>query len=172
MRTPTHHLTGAACALASVYASPDAGDGPQTAAFVTAAIVTAGGVWSPDVDNRPWWRATIGRTWSGFAHRRITHWWGIPAGAAAALLAFDVAPVPAAAAWGAVIGWGSHIAGDFVFGQAAVGRGPGVPLLPTRWHVGVGLKADGAAERFVCWALGIVVPVLTVATVARLVSNL
>jgi hypothetical protein len=149
-----------------------AGDGTQTAAFVTTAIVTAGGVLSPDVDNRPAWRATIGRTWAGFAHRRITHWWGIPAGAAAALTVLDVAPVPAAAAWGAVVGWGSHIAGDFVFGQAAVGRGPGVPLLPTRWHVGLALKADGATERFVCRVLEFAVPVLTVVTVARLVSDL
>ena len=172
MRTPTHHLTGAACALAVVYVSPTAGDGLQTAAFVTVAIATSGGVLSPDVDNRSAWRATIGRTWSGFGHRRITHWWGIPAGAAAALTVLDVAPVPAAAAWGAVIGWGSHIAGDFLFGRAAIGRGPGVPLLPTRWHVGAGLKADGATERFVCWVLGIVVPVLTVVTVARLVSDL
>lgn len=172
MRTPTHHLTGAACALGIVYASPAVGDGPQTAAFVTVAIATAGGVLSPDVDNRPAWRATIGRLGSAFAHRRITHWWGIPAGAAAALTVLDVDPVPAAAAWGAVVGWASHIAGDFMFGRASLGRGPGVPLLPTRWHVGIGLKADGVTERFVCWALGIAVPVLTALTVVQLVSQL
>lgn len=174
MRTPTHHLAGAGTALGIVCVAPAAvGDGPQVAAFVTAAIVTAGGVASPDIDNRPWWRATIGRTWGGFAHRRITHWWGIPAGAAAALRVADVAPVPAAVAWGAVAGWASHIAGDFVFGRASIGRGPGVPLLPTQWHVGLGLKADGVTERAVCWVLGIAVPVLAGVTVARgLVSNL
>lgn len=85
-------------------------------------------------------------------HRGLAHWIGLPAFAALwvyglgdSLLAADPwrGGLILAVLWGAVIGWASHIAADFVFGQAGWGTPRGVPLAPWGWHVGLGFDADG-----------------------------
>lgn len=189
MRTITHRLTGATGALTWALTAPhhvDVGpihatightlSTPHTLVLVAAAVATSGGALSPDVDNQRWWKATIGQLSGAFAHRRLTHWWGIPA-LAAAILTTDIpsltvtSPTVTVAAWGAILGWTLHILGDAVFGAACVGRGPGIPITPTRHHVGIGLKADGITERIAAWLLGVTVPALAAALAIHTVTG-
>lgn len=128
-----------------------------TAAVITAtaaALVTAGGVLSPDVDQFKAWRAAdallpdeeIG---GPLGHRQLTHWWGIPAAATfLAWPAVSVAPLwVQVLAVGALLGWCSHLAGDFLFGAGGYGRGKGIPLAPWGWHVGLGVPNDSWVAR-------------------------
>lgn len=158
MRTPTHHLFGATTALALVHWAPPVTGLTATGVFVAAATATAGSKLSPDVDNQSRWKALdrflpdelLGNG-GPMQHRGIAHWWGIPAALTVAILAGLVPTVVVPVAWGAVTGWGSHIAGDFVFGKAnpRFGLKKGVPLALWWCHKGAGLKADGWVEHTV-----------------------
>jgi hypothetical protein len=79
-------------------------------------------------------------------HRGLSHWWGIPLAVGFAIphLAEDVRWVLTAV----VVGWVSHLIGDFVFGKRDryAHRGPGIPLAPWWGHVGLGLDSGGSAE--------------------------
>jgi hypothetical protein len=155
VRTPTHHLTGAAAALTITHYHPTMST-PAAIAFAATATLTAGGPLSPDIDNQPWWKRldrwlpdeALGNG-GPLGHRRLTHWWGLPAVLAAATLTGLIPGPLAPITLGAAVGWGSHIAGDLIFGRGnpRVGLARGVPLLPWWGHIGVGLKADGWTER-------------------------
>jgi hypothetical protein len=107
---------------------------------------------APDVDNRRWWKRLdrlLPDEWLGHGgplqHRGLTHWWVLPA------VGWTVAAHEAPEAWwvfAMLAGWISHLAGDLAFGEANryAHRGPGVPIGPWFWHVGVGLKSGGLAE--------------------------
>lgn len=156
MLATTHRLTGAAAGLAVATAA--SADPARTLVTVAVAAVTAAGATSPDIDLRGSWRLVdkvLPDEWLGhggpFRHRGLAHWWGLPVAAwwASSLL-------PAAWRWlavAALVGWASHLVGDFVFGQAnrRQGRGPGVPLAPWWWHIGIGLDTGGILEQGVRW---------------------
>ncbi len=88
-------------------------------------------------------------------HRGLSHWWGLPA--AAALWLATAAPGWSWVAAAALVGWASHLLGDFCFGQHDVrsARGPGIPLAPWWGHVGLGLDVGGAVERVVVQRLAL-----------------
>lgn len=141
-----HRLLGGAVGLGvSAVATLPAG----AAVVVTVAAVVAS-TW-PDVDQRRWWRPL--RRFRALQHRRLTHWWGLPV---AFLPVLPVLEGPLV--WlvgGALAGWLSHLAGDWVFGKrgpAVTGwRGAGVPLAPWWGYHGLGLRCGGAVEKFVAW---------------------
>lgn len=146
-----HHLFGAACGMAAGQAL-----GWSTASTVGAAIVAAAAAVLPDIDQRHWWRRTLGQA-RALQHRRLTHWWGLPA-----VLVLLLPALTGPARWlfaCALIGWVSHLAGDWVFGkrppwQAGTGRGPGIPLAPWWAYHGLNLRCAtqqrGRARR---WSL-------------------
>lgn len=157
MMATTHRLTGAAAGLAVATAT---GSGLVHTAVTTAiATVTAAGFTSPDIDQQGGWRladAVLPDEVAGHGgplrHRGLAHWWGLPV--LAGFLA--VRTVPPQWQWlagAALIGWGSHLVGDFFFGKASPyqGRGPGIPIAPWWWHVGLGLDTGGRLEAVVRW---------------------
>jgi hypothetical protein len=153
-----HHLAGFATGAALATAAHQSAWVAVTSAGL--ASVTAGGVLSPDVDQFKVWRALdrwLPDEWLGeggpLQHRGISHFWGLPAAAAAYLY---VVGGPWWA-WMLLAGWVSHLAADWAFGKRAWGRGPGIPFLPWWAHHGLGGDAGGLLERFV------LVPVLAVA---------
>jgi len=112
----------------------------QTAASAVIATATASGWLSPDAD-QSWLR------WAPGGHRGLTHWWGLPGLAALAVLVL----VPADAAWpfwALLVGWSSHLLGDFVFGE----RPPGIPMAPWWAYAGLTLNSGGVIERGLRWA--------------------
>jgi len=156
----THRLLGAAAGV--VWAgSQHLGPG-QTVVGVAVAVLTSAGGTSPDVDQSWAWRRT-GRVLPARAfghggpmrHRGLSHWWGLPAGAALWLAA--AAPGWYWVAAAALVGWGSHLLGDLVFGRHDVrsARGPGIPLAPWWGHVGLGLDVGGTLERLVMQRLAL-----------------
>lgn len=120
--------------------------------IVAAAVATSSGPLSPDVDQSGWWRLTdrivpdeaLGDG-GPLQHRGITHWWALPA--LGAVLVHVLAPGAGWVAYAALTGWASHLVGDFVFGREGCGRGPGIPLLGWRAHIGLGLPVGGWLER-------------------------
>lgn len=143
-----HRLFGASCALAFGLAAHWA-----PAVALAGAAIAAATAPLPDVDQRKWWAPL--RKYRPLQHRRLTHWWGLPAMAAAGLY-----PLPPATRWvlaAALIGWGSHLLGDWVFGKrgprATGWRGPGIPLAPWWGYHGLGLDSGGRLERFLAWPL-------------------
>lgn len=150
-----HAVSGAIVGLGfAVAARLDHGTG-LIAASLTA--FGASGIGSPDVDL--WLKAG-----GVLAHRRGTHYW---------LWQLIVAGVGMAGvlvlnpelwwAWVAyVVGWPTHLAGDWVFGQKDRYRdGPGIPLAgPTHGYHGLGLDSGGWFERLFTWA--VLVPLLAV----------
>ncbi len=151
----THRLTGAAAGLAVAAAT---GAGPARLAVSTAvAAVTAAGVTSPDVDQHSGWHLAddllpdeVAGHGGPLRHRGLAHWWGLPAAAAY----FGLRAVPEPWRWlalAALVGWSSHLVGDFIFGRPnrRQGRGPGIPLAPWWWHVGLGLDTGGWTEALV-----------------------
>lgn len=115
---------------------------PLTVVAITAAVstATAAGPLSPDMDQSEWWRTIPGRG----GHRRFTHWWGIPV---AGWLLLPHVPALYAATWAAlVLGWGSHLLGDLLFGR--------IPLLPDgSWKVGLRFHTGGRVEKILVRAL-------------------
>jgi membrane-bound metal-dependent hydrolase YbcI (DUF457 family) len=142
-----HHLLGGTCGLAlAAVASLPAFE--AVAVAIIAAVVAP---W-PDVDQRKWWRDSLGE-FKALRHRRLTHWWGVPA-AFLPLLFWLHGPL----AWllgAALTGWFSHLAGDWVFGKrgpAVTGwRRAGIPLAPWWGYHGLGLKCGGKAEKYCAW---------------------
>jgi hypothetical protein len=165
----THHLVGAyaGAGLACLAHQP----WPAIAAAAGVASLFAGGRLSPDIDQFKAWRRLdkwlpdelLGHG-GPLGHRRISHWWGIPAAACAALAAVHtVAPGPGWMAWvwlaalAALTGWTSHLVADFAFGKACWqdGRGPGIPFAPWWGHHGLGLDTGGILETVFRWALSV-----------------
>lgn len=116
------------------------------------AIATSYGPTSPDADNTPTAKridAAIPDEILGgcgpLHHRALLHWWGLPA--LAYLIVDPVPGWPRLILMAAIIGWTSHILADFVFGKAGFGTRRGIPILPWGWHVGLGLKVGGPAEK-------------------------
>lgn len=140
MMGPTHRLFGllAGAGVASLSGQ----DLPMVVMTGLVATATSNGWSSPDVDQHAAWvkaGRVPGPQGSLFTHRYgLAHWWGLP------LLVwwFGVRPMPDPASTIAVallVGWGSHLFGDFLFGRLA--------LLP--WggpRFGLGLRTDGFAE--------------------------
>ena len=129
----THRLAAASASL-SVSAAVGA---PvwQAACAALIATATSSGWTSPDADQS--WLA-----WVPGGHRGLTHWWGLPA--LAVVPALLVPPQTAWAVWALLIGWSSHLVGDFVFGR----RPRGVPMAPWWGHAGLGLDSGGGVEKW------------------------
>lgn len=151
----THHLFGAYAGAGVAWAVHQ--QPWQIVASTAIAATFAGGELSPDMDQYKAWRKLdkwlpdelLGRG-GPLQHRGISHWWGLPV-----LVAIGVAigqhlsPAPFwFLAWAVLVGWSSHLVGDFVFGKASPydHRGPGIPIWPWWKHVGVGLGASGPIE--------------------------
>lgn len=134
----THRLFAASTSLAisTGYGQP----AWQTGAAAVIATASAAGWTSPDADQS--WLA-----WVPGGHRGLTHWWGLPAAAALATLLF-VPPEAAWAVWALLVGWTSHLVGDFLFGE----RPPGIPLAPWWAYSGIRLDSGGGIERGLRWA--------------------
>lgn len=120
---------------------------------VPAAAVFSGGATSPDADNQPWWQALdrwLPDEWLGaggpLQHRGLMHWLGLPA-LFWWLVGSHLTGPAHAVAFGAMLGWCSHLAGDCLWGMRGFGHERGIPLLPWGWHVGLGLRADGILEK-------------------------
>jgi hypothetical protein len=143
-----HYLCGAAAGLGIAAVAGY----PIPLALATGAVAAAAAP-LPDIDQRRWWAPL--REFRPFQHRRLTHWWGLPA-SAVPLVVLTSGPV----AWllvSVITGWSSHLVGDWVFGRRGPRvtgwRGPGIPLAPWWGYHGVGLTCGGAVERFVAWPL-------------------
>lgn len=137
---PTHRVFGALSGAA--YASVT-GEPLHVMAFMAlVATATSNGPFSPDGDQtKPWQEVgqKTGPLRPLFAHRSgLTHWWGVPVLAWLALTEW----VPAGNQWpwiGLIIGWVSHLLGDFIFGR--------INLFP--WggpSFGLGFKTNGFLE--------------------------
>lgn len=134
----THRLFAASVSLA---VSTSLGQpGWQTAAAAVIATASAAGWTSPDAD-QSW------LSWVPGGHRGLTHWWGLPAIGAVATILF-VPPEASWAIWALLVGWSSHLVGDFVFGV----RPPGIPLAPWWAYTGLGFDSGGGIERVLRWA--------------------
>lgn len=130
---------------------------PGTLLAGGAAAVFAGGKLSPDMDNQPMWKRW--HVIRPLGHRRLTHWWGLPALAALGWLALgpEIPGLAFAAVLGAWIGWCSHLVGDAFFGA----RNPvydlpkGVPLAPWWAHIGTGWHCGHWGEKAVSVLLAV-----------------
>jgi hypothetical protein len=158
---PTHVIGGAYAGAGLAWAQHQPWWVMATSAAIAAAVAPG-----PDVDQRRWWR-TLDRwvpdEWLGWGgplqHRGITHFWGVPAAAALAVMAFTPGLW---VAWAILAGWVSHLLLDAVWGMASPWdhRGPGIPLLPWSHHVGLGLDTGGALETVARWVLSVAPAVL------------
>lgn len=134
----THRLFAASVSLA---VSTSAGSPLwQGAAAAVIATASSAGWTSPDAD-QSWLR------WAPGGHRGFTHWWGLPALLAVGTLVF-IPPEAAWAVWALLLGWGSHLVGDFIFGE----RPAGIPMAPWWAYAGLGFNSGGALERTLRWA--------------------
>lgn len=141
---PTHRLWGGLCGV--TVASATGQPWSMVAMTGVVATATAHGWSSPDVDlTRPWItvRKVIPHPLDNLLnHRALSHWWGVPVAAW-----WGIGHLPTDAQWptyALLIGWVSHLLGDFLFGR--------LPLLP--WggpKVGVGLDTDGFLESGARW---------------------
>jgi hypothetical protein len=158
METSSHRRVSLAATLVAAHYLPFPLLG--IAVCVASGWVFSGGVTSPDLDNQGKFKALdalLPDEWLGrggpLGHRRLLHWWGLPA--LAVILWYRARPdAPDAVEWalvGALIGWCSHLVADFAFGQRnpRVGLPKGIPLLPWWMHVGLGLKSNGPAQEVV-----------------------
>ena len=138
----THRLLAGSAGFA---AAASTGAPPwQVGATALIATATSAGWASPDADQS--WLA-----WVPGGHRGLTHWWGLPALAGLAVLVL----VPQDAAWplwALLIGWSSHLLGDFVFGE----RPPGIPMAPWWAYAGLGLDSGGGIEKALRWSWPVV----------------
>jgi len=159
MMGTTHRLTGVCAGLA--YAQV-AHLGPlELFGSMVLAAGTAAGRTSPDLDQRWAWRFVDGVLpdealghGGPMRHRGLAHWWGLPLAAALTLPAL-VRPELRWVVWALIVGWCSHLIGDFVFGKPSVmqARGPGIPVAPWWGHLGLGLDTGGRLERCTQWIL-------------------
>ena len=153
MLGPSHLLLGATTYAAyGVYTHAPL---TQIALGAVVATATAHGVLSPDMDQRVLFTATqeaLGPISRPIEHRQITHLWWLPVVAWVWWLpVLDAGTVWAATAL--LIGWFSHIVGDFVFGGKKK-----IPLLLPGWgpRVGLPLRTDGWIEEgHERWTLGL-----------------
>jgi hypothetical protein len=154
----THRLFAASVSLAvSTVAAPGA-PAWQAAASAVIATAAAAGWTSPDAD-QSW------LSWAPGGHRGLTHWWLLPALGAAAVLVF----VPAAGAWplwALLLGWSSHLVGDFIFGD----RPPGIPMAPWWAYAGLRLNSGGGVERVLRRCLPAVIGVQLCVYLAALIG--
>jgi len=139
---PQHRLFGGLCGAA--FASMQGWSFGIIAASAIIATSSAHGWSSPDMDQtKPW--IALNRLTPPFldpllAHRRLSHWWGLPA-----LAYWGITQMPAENAWpflALLVGWLSHLLGDLVFG-----KGGGIPVMP--WgglFVGLPLRTGKFAE--------------------------
>jgi hypothetical protein len=140
MMGPTHRLAGS---LAGVAVSSVAGQPWSIVAMSgLVASATSHGWASPDIDQTEPWvmarRALPSPADRLLNHRALSHWWGLPVAAA-----WFAGGLPAEAAWPAwmlIVGWSSHLVGDFVFGKIPVLPFPDSPT------VGLGLDTGGFLE--------------------------
>lgn len=153
-----HHALGAVCGLGTALAL---GWGPlQAAAAMVISAVTAGGPTSPDVDQYAEWKwldrvlpdELLGHG-GPMQHRGVTHWWGLPALAGIGLCLVPFATPGIWVAWCALIGWMSHLAGDWMFGLAGPDRGPGIPFAPWWRHRGLGVLSSSGWTEGACTVL-------------------
>lgn len=140
MMGPTHRYFGALCGAAVT--SWQGQLWPTVAMTALVATATSNGWSSPDMDQtHPWRRlARLSGPFSHLlAHRCLTHWFGLPV-AAWWLVGSYAPPGIQWPAHALLIGWASHLLGDFIFGR--------VPLLPWggRWQWGLGLTTGGFLE--------------------------
>ncbi|MDQ1289855.1 MAG: hypothetical protein QG622_3421 [Actinomycetota bacterium] len=158
VETSSHRRLGLASALVAAHylSFPVVG----VAVCAASSWLFSGGATSPDLDNQAKYKALdklLPDEWLGrggpLGHRRLLHWWGLPA---LAVIGWQQAQpvVPVAVLWvlaGALIGWCAHLVADLVFGQGngRVGLPRGVPLMPWWMHVGFGLKSGGALQKAV-----------------------
>ena len=134
----THRLFAASASLA---VSTSVGSPLwQGAAAAVIATASSAGWTSPDAD-QSWLR------WAPGGHRGFTHWWGLPALLAVGTLVF-IPPEAAWAVWALLLGWGSHLVGDFIFGE----RPAGIPMAPWWAYAGLGFDSGGVVERVLRWA--------------------
>jgi hypothetical protein len=139
----THRLFAASVSLAvSTQAGSPAWQGAAAALIATA---TSAGWTSPDAD-QSWLR------WAPGGHRGFTHWWGLPALLAVGTLVF-IPEEASWALWALLLGWSSHLVGDFIFGE----RPAGVPMAPWWFYAGLGFNSGGALEQTLRWALPAVI---------------
>lgn len=157
MKGTTHRLLGACSGVAL---GTSAGwSWPQILAAGWLAALTSGGRTSPDIDQHRLWGLVdrlLPDEWLGnngpLQHRGLAHWWGLPA--AGFVASWSMLPVDRAwLGYALLIGWTSHLAGDYLFGRSGAGRGPGIPFAPWWNHRGIGLAVGGRLERAVAAAL-------------------
>lgn len=139
MMGPTHRCFGALCGATAAAAAGQ--DWSMVAMTGLVATATSHGWSSPDMDQtRPW--VTVRQVLPNpldnlLNHRAITHWWGVPV-----LAWWGMAHLAPQAQWPAyalLIGWVSHLLGDFIFGK--------LPVLPWGgWCIGLGLDTGGFIE--------------------------
>ncbi len=119
-------------------------------AQASASMVVAGlASWGPDVDQLAFWKSAdrpipdeaLGHG-GPMKHRGISHFWLWPALAAYLAYTADLGDV-GWVIWALVLGFSSHLLGDFIFGEQPAG----IPLAPWWWHVGLGFNSGGAVER-------------------------
>lgn len=148
-----HRATGAAVAATSLHLAPI--DARGAVAVLALTVVFSAGPGSPDVDNSVGWKR-MDRflpdealcAGGPLGHRRLTHWWGIPA-----LLWWVYATHPEAFAglgpWtvrALITGWATHVAVDALLGEG------GVPAAGWALRVGLHLNQDGTLATFARWA--------------------
>jgi membrane-bound metal-dependent hydrolase YbcI (DUF457 family) len=150
MNRRSHVLVGAAAGAGLAVAD---GQGPLLAAATV--LVAAAAAPIPDLDNASWWK-TLDRVvpdevlghGGPMRHRGLMHWWVLPV----VFTATVTVAAPIEARWAllaAAAGWGSHIVADFLVGARSPYRGPGVPVAPWWWHVGLGLHNGSVPARVV-----------------------
>lgn len=159
MMGPTHRLTGG---LAGVGFATMAGQPPAMVVMSGIVATAASHGWlSPDVDQtKPW--VAIRKALPPFCdpllnHRTgLSHWWAL-----VPLAWWGIAHLGPDAQWPAtvlLVGWASHLVGDFLFGSLAVLPWGG----PT---FGLGLATGGALENHIARPLiGLAIAVLLIHT--------
>jgi hypothetical protein len=133
--------------------------GLSPAQTVTSVVVAGLASWGPDVDQLAGWKAIdrpipdeeLGHG-GPLKHRGITHFWLWPVLAAASAHTADLGDA-GWVIWALILGWTSHLLGDFIFGE----RPKGIPLAPWWAYIGLGLNSGGRIERWLfvpAFALG------------------
>lgn len=148
MNRPGHVVVDLACAAAYSYLAVQ--DWRWWVPGAAVSVITCQGWFSPDAD-QSWLRGLPG------GHRGMSHWLGWPVLVAAGLLGAGVShPL----AWYALVGWVSHLVGDFLVGEAPMG----VPLSPFGgWRVGLGaltpgtwlLRTGGVVEKLAAYGFAV-----------------